>query len=113
MHPVLKSQSDSDTALLKESGYNPTNLKVFKAHLEFYSKNPSTNPSVNSIQSIRFQNVTIRKKKNPKSFSVDPSLMSYKPLSVSLEEAISERDVIVPGSTGELRALNPQINVFQ
>ena len=113
LHPVLKSQSDSDTDLLKESGYNPTDLKVFKDPLEIDSKNPSTNPSVNSIQSIHFQNFTIAKKKNPKSFSVDPGSMSYKPLSVRLEEvAFVKKSLYLQILLGNIEHKIPKLSLF-
>ena len=113
MHHVFKIQSNSDIELLKESGYNPADLRDFKYPLEIYSKIPSTNPKVNSIESIRFQNVTIRNKKNPKSFSVELGSLNYKPLSAILEKVILKKYVIVLGSTGEIKALNTYINVFQ
>ena len=63
-----------------------SDIHALKYPLEVFSKTTSMNINVNPLQSIRFQNVTIRKNK-PSNLvkSIDSETIGYKPLSIRLE----------------------------
>ena len=104
---VSNTQSDLDAEILKESGYFLAEVQNYKTPLHIFSKNMSSNPIINPLQSIHFQNVTIRKNKHTKPSSLDDDLSSYKALYTILAEVVTGKYFVVSVTSRELRALNP------
>lgn len=99
-----------ENPVLSECGYNPCSVHLCLTPLTIFSEHPSLNSDVQPSDSLRFQNVTIRKsKRKVKGESAVHVDEGYKPLSAPIDET-SSLSVDSP-NTKALRAAQPSIPV--
>lgn len=103
------TSNSGDNAILADSGYLISENGEEFPPLPTYTKNPRSGSLAKPVQTLNFQNVTIRRgnKKRNLDKNVHLSSESYTPISQRLEEVDRSNLVVSLG----LRALSPNLNV--